>query len=136
MQSNMPPQSQGQPDDFQTPSIALNPLLPYLAPFGIIWECANGSGNLSKHLSENGHSVIATDLYVGPEAGRMDFLTEPAQFPFDAIVTNPPFSHKDQFLARCYLLGKPFALLMPVTALGGQRRQHLYRRHGLQIVML
>jgi len=39
-------------------------------------------------------------------------------------------------LARCYLLGKPFALLLPVTVIGAQGRQNLYRKYGLQIIML
>lgn len=136
MKTNMPPQSKGRPDDFQTPPIALVPLLPYLESHRIIWECAAGKGNLAESLAKTGHSVIATDLYVGPSAGRMNFLTEEPQFPFDAVVTNPPFSDKDAFIARCYSFGRPFALLMPVTAIGGQRRQKLYREHGLQILML
>ena len=128
--------AQGRPDDFQTPPIALEPLYKYLAPFTIVWECAAGTGNLSKALAKHGHSVIATDLLVGPKRGRMNFLTDSIQFPYDAIVTNPPFSDKDGFLKRCYELGKPFALLLPVTAIGAQGRQNLYRQYGLQILML
>lgn len=127
---NKPPMAQGRPDDFQTPPIALAPLVPYL--HGTIWECACGKGNLSDELHRNGFDVIATDLYT--ELQGVDFLTSFRECDF--IVTNPPFSHKDQFLSRCYELGKPFALLLPVTSLGGQRRQNIYRKHGLQIMML
>ena len=130
----MPPQAQGRPDDFQTPPIALAPLLPYLAPFHTIWECAAGKENLVTALQEAGHTVIATDLYVSEQPEGVNFLTD--FMGCDAIVTNPPFSDKDKFLARCYELNKPFALLLPVTALGGQRRQNLYRENGLQIMML
>ena len=68
--SQMPPQTAGRPDDFQTPPIALEPLLPYIANYRTVWECAAGMGNLSKHLADNGHSVIATDLLVGPQGGQ------------------------------------------------------------------
>ena len=40
-------------------------------------------------------------------------LNKPVQF--DCIITNPPFSLKQEFLQRCYELGKPFALLLPLT---------------------
>ena len=132
--SQMPPQIAGRPDDFQTPPIALEPLYPYLKQDWVIWECACGAGNLSGALSSRGYTVAATDLYTMPI--QNDFLVVPLQPEIDCIVTNPPFSLKDKFLARCYFLGKPFALLMPVTALGGQRRQSLYRKYGLQIIML
>jgi hypothetical protein len=43
---------------------------------------------------------------------------------------------KDEFLARCYGLGIPFALLLPLTALEGIKRQSLYRKHGLELILL
>ena len=49
-------------------------------------------------------------------------------------VTNPPYSRKNEFLERAYSLGKPFAFLMPVEALGG-RRVLLYRRHGIELLV-
>jgi len=53
---------------------------------------------------------------------------------FDCIVTNPPFSIKGMFIERCYQLGKPFALLMPLTALEGEKRQQFWRK-GLQLII-
>ena len=55
--------------------------------------------------------------------------------PFDCIVTNPPFSLKDRFLERCYDLGKPFALLLPLTALEGKDRQSFYKKYGIQLIV-
>ena len=40
---------------------------------------------------------------------------------------------KEDFFKRCYALRKPFALLMPLTALESERRQKYYRKHGLQL---
>ena len=54
---------------------------------------------------------------------------------YDCIVTNPPYSLKEEFLKRCYELGKPFALLMPLTALESEKRQKLYRKYGIQLII-
>lgn len=42
---------------------------------------------------------------------------------------------KEKFLERCYELGKPFALLMPLTALESKKRQTLFRKHGIQLII-
>jgi len=115
-------------NDFQTPPIALKPLMPYLS--GRIWECACGEGNLVRELKANGFEVIASDIKTGK-----DFLTDLPNVDFSCIVTNPPYSLKDQFLKRCYLLGKPFALLMPLTTLEGKRQQWL-EKYGVEIILL
>ena len=61
---------------------------------------------------------------------RRKFLTC-APPPFNCIITNPPFSIKEKFLARCYQLGKPFALLMPITTFDSRERRKLFHRHGM-----
>jgi len=124
-----PPLRHGSPDDFQTPAIALKPLLPYLGIDWLIWECACGNGNLVKGLIEYGYDVIGTDILSG-----YDFLTyQPDKF--DCIITNPPFKYKQQFLDRCYNLGTPFALLLPLTTLETRKRQELMRKHGIEIIL-
>ena len=124
-----PPLRQGSPDDFQTPPIALKPLLPYLGTDWRIWECACGKGNLVRGLAEYGFDVIGTDAL-----GGYDFLTyEPDNY--DCIITNPPFKYKQEFLERCYELGKPFALLLPLTTLETRKRQELMRKNGVEIIL-
>ena len=117
-------------DDFQTPPEALYPLLPYLPHR--IWECACGQGVLTDYLRKNSFEVIATDIKDGN-----NFLSWcPPLNSFDAIVTNPPYTLKDDFLKRCYYLQKPFALLMPLTTLEGKQRQHLLEAFGIEIILL
>lgn len=124
-----PPLRQGSPDDFQTPPIALKPLLPYLGTDWRIWECACGKGNLVRGLLEYAFDVIGTDAL-----GGYDFLTyEPDNY--DCIITNPPFKYKQEFLERCYELGKPFALLLPLTTLETRKRQELMRKNGVEIIL-
>jgi hypothetical protein len=119
---------QGSPNDFQTPPEALNPLIPYLNKDWTIWECANGKGNLSRELIKNGFDVVSTDILYD-----FDFLTQKAE-QFDCIITNPPFSLKQQFLERCYQLGTPFALLLPLAGLETIKRQNLFKKYGLQVI--
>lgn len=48
------------------------------------------------------------------------------------MVTNPPFSVKYKWMARAYRLGKPFALIVPIDALGAGAAQKLFRHYGFE----
>ena len=120
----------GHPDDFQTPPEALCPLYPHLQSRFVIWECAQGTGNLANALRGHGFAVVATDILNGH-----DFLHwQPDNW--DCIVTNPPYSLKHEFLERAYGLGKPFALLLPLTTFETKRRQFLFREFGVEVIFL
>jgi hypothetical protein len=129
--SNKPPLKNGSSDDFQTPKIALTPLIPFLKKDWEIWECAEGKGNLTQGLKEQGFSVYGSDL---KDNSACDFLTWQPFQKFDCIVTNPPFSLKQEFLQRCYELKKPFALLLPLTTFETAKRQELFKKYGLQVI--
>lgn len=116
-------------DDFQTPAIALEPLIPFLKKDWIIWECAEGKGKLTKALYAKGFQVLGTDILTG-----YDFLNwQPDKF--DCIVTNPPYSLKQNFLLRAYQLHTPFALLLPLTTLETAKRQNLFKNYGVEIIL-
>jgi hypothetical protein len=68
---------------------------------------------------------------------KEDFLDGPGarKNGFDCIITNPPYSRKDEYLEKCYKLGRPFALLLPLTALEGRKRQALYKKYGVQLIV-
>lgn len=66
----------------------------------------------------------------------LNFLTDKPDFDFDIIITNPPYSLKDEFLKKCYEYGKPFALLLPITALEGVERGKMFREHGVELLVL
>lgn len=51
------------------------------------------------------------------------------------IITNPPYSIKDEFIKKCYEYGKPFCLLLPITALEGQNRGIMWRKYGIDILV-
>ena len=126
--------AKGRPDNFQTPDWPLKTLLRHLNSHafsfdGSIWDPCCGKGNIVNNLKVWGYEAVGTDL-------PNDFLTCEVPFGVGSIITNPPYSIKDKFLTRCYEIGKPFALLMPLSALEGKTRQALYRKHGMQLVLL
>ena len=118
-------------DSCQTPTYALDPILPYLKPEWSLWESATGEGFLANHLSKGGCQVITTDLIFGQNF----FGLEPI-FSWHCQVTNPPYSVKYDWLKHSYELGKPFALLLPLETLGAKRGQELFKRYGLELILL
>jgi hypothetical protein len=117
-------------DACQTPAYAIDPLLAYL-PEGLnIWEPAAGEGYLEGALYDSGFSVTPSDILTGQNF----FEYEPEKW--DCIITNPPFSIKYKFLERCYQLGKPFALLMPVETLGTESAAVLFNEFGIEVIFI
>lgn len=124
------PSKTGSPDDFQTPAVALNPLIPWLLHRWKIWEPACGQGNIVRALTAEGFKVTGTDILFGD-----DFLTMTPP-DFDCIITNPPYRTKPKlkFMTRCYELGKPWAMLMPLTTFETPARQALMDHYGIQVI--
>jgi hypothetical protein len=119
-------------DNYYTPEYAIIPLLKYInkLKYADIWECCDpGNSKITKVLKENGFGVVSTDI----QTGYNFFKYEPKDY--DIIITNPPYSLKTAFLKRCYELGKPFALLLPLTALEGIERSKLYRKYGIELLI-
>lgn len=113
-------------NDYNTPAYALDILLPYLPKKKVIWEAAWGAGRLARHLRNAGYQVVGD--------AKLDCRHQtPAGW--DMIVTNPPFDIKDKLLERAYAFGKPFAILLPLTALEGKARHRLYRAHGISVII-
>ncbi len=93
-----------------------------------VWECASGTNNISKYLNDLGIDVISTDIESG-----VNFLED--SYECDAIITNPPYSLKNVFLKRAFELGKPFAMLLPLTTLESAVRNDLFRDKSIQVLI-
>jgi hypothetical protein len=117
-------------DRCQTPAYALAPLLPYLRPSWRIWEPASGEGYLADAIEDAGHTVTRSDLLTGTNF----FTAEPPAY--DVLITNPPYSVKYEWIERCYELGRPWALLMPVETLSAAKGIRLFERHGVEVTIL
>ena len=117
-------------DHCQTPGYAIDPLLPYLPGNSVVWEPARGEGLLVAAFYDASRQVVSSDITTGENF----FEYQPERW--DVLVTNPPYSLKFRWLERCYSLGKPFALLLPVETLGAKAAQVLFALHGVQVMFL
>jgi len=107
-------------DFFQTPNYATKLLLPYIPNrFSIVWECASGFGKISTVLEEcpKKYSVFCSDIidkgYTDEVKSFLEYNSCPDGIDVDCIITNPPFSLKDDFVKHAIDLDIPFAFLIP-----------------------
>jgi len=119
-------------DEYVTPYYAVVPLVGHLNRAMRVWCPADTEDSqIVKCLRDKGFQVHATDIKTG-----QDFFNYTPDFEFDIIVTNPPYSLKNEWIERCGQLGKPFALLLPVTTLCSKKRLVLFERYGAPDIIL
>lgn len=117
-------------DECLTPRYAVEPIIPYLksSKFKTVWcPFDTPHSQYVRVLSRKGFKVLHSHIDEGK-----DFFSYLPDVPYDVIVSNPPFSKKDEVLERVYALGKPFMLLLPQNSLQSQKRVKLFMKHGLQ----
>jgi hypothetical protein len=114
-------------DEYFTPEIAIHPLLPFLDKSKVIFECAYGGGNLAEHFRNAGFSVVGDR--------ELNFLKDDFKDYYDIIISNPPYSLKEEFLQRAFEIGKPFAFLFPLTTLEGKKRGELFSKNEIQLII-
>ena len=105
-------------DEVYTPFYAVTPLLKYISKELVIW-CPfdkEWSAYVQTFLAA-GNKVIYSHL----DDGQDFFEYQPDQH-YDVIISNPPYSKKDEVLKRLKEIGKPYAMLLPLATLQGQRR--------------
>ena len=116
-------------DECYTPHEAIKPLIPYLDVSRTYYDCTSGiSSNIVDYLNSKNIKCISS--------GDRDFLKDEIPNNVDVILTNPPYSKKDKFIERCYELNKPFALLLPVSSLQGQKRGKMFNEKGIELLVL
>lgn len=107
-------------DEVYTPAYAVKPIVKYITMMGYpltVWCLFDTKDSeYVKEIKREGHNVIFSYI----DNGENFFYYEPEEY--DIIVSNPPFSIKDDILKRLYELNKPYAILLPVPALQGQKR--------------
>lgn len=109
-------------DDVYTPFYAVLPLLEFLPKDKTIWCPFDEKWSaFYQLLSENGYDVIRSSL----KEGQNFFTYQPENW--DILVSNPPFSKKNEVLQRAYEFCKPFALLLPTNSIQGKKRYRIFR---------
>lgn len=115
-------------DEVFTPKYAVLPLVKYIPNGSTIW-CPFDTleSEYVKVFTENGYKVIHSHI----DEGKNFFEYEPKEY--DIIISNLPFSIKDDIIKHLYELDKPYAMLLPIPTLQGQKRFE-YMKDGLQIL--
>lgn len=104
-------------DETYTPAYAIKPILKYIPKNKIVWcPFDTQESEYVKLIQKNGNTVIFSHI----DEGKDFFSYEPEKY--DCIVSNPPFSLKDKVLKRLYELDMPYAILLPIPSLQGQKR--------------
>lgn len=105
-------------DEVFTPAYAVKPLIKYIKPNSTIWcPFDKDFSYYVKEFTQAGFRVIHSHI----DDGQNFFYWEPGE-EYNVIISNPPFSCKDDVLKRLYELQKPYAILLPVPSLQGQSR--------------
>ena len=133
-------------DDYRTPENVVFPLISFIPNIYTIFEPTdlNAEFKINKVFVENGYDVLCSGSseciekkkdnvldYNFFDINSLDMLPKKDKPYF--LVTNPPFSLKDQFIEHCLFLTETkviegFALLMPVSTISGVTRHQYYKK--------
>ena len=117
-------------DFYSTDPSALEALLIFESFNHEVWECACGSGSLSKVLLEHGYDVKNSDIIKRAELPNFeisDFLAYNEINKRD-IITNPPYTYVNEFIRHALDIseaGTKIAMILRLTTLEGQSRYNL-----------
>lgn len=118
-------------DEWYTHPSTVKVILPYLKQFKTIWCPFDTKGSyFVRVFNENGYKVIYTHIKTG-----IDFFSyEPVDY--DVIVSNPPWSLKDNIYKRLFELKKPWAMLMGANGIfDSKARYELFKKNGIEILV-
>jgi hypothetical protein len=122
-------------DLYQTPVEAVRALLRVEQIPHRVWEPAAGRGAIVNELRGAGHEVIASDIadYGDPThfAGRDFLLERKAPSGCACILTNPPFSIAEPFVAHALELSPIVIMLLRLAFLESERRCGILEGRGL-----
>lgn len=105
-------------DEVYTPAYAVVPIIKYIKPNSVVWcPFDKADSEYVKEISKAGFKVIFSHI----DEDKNFFYYEPEEA-YDCIISNPPFSIKDDVVKRLSELNKPYALLLPIPSLQGQKR--------------
>lgn len=120
-------------DEFYTPRYAVAPILKYIPVSATVWCPFDiAQSHFVTMLQERGNTVIHSHK----DDGQDFFAYEPEE-PYSYIVSNPPYSLKNQVFKRLFTLGHPFAMLVGVVGLfESQLRFNMFKNNHFEIMYL
>lgn len=119
-------------DEYFTPAYAVHPIMKRLKPGAAVW-CPFDTVDSAfvQVLTRHGFRVT----YGHIQTGQDFFLADVPEC--DYIISNPPYSLKNQVLERLYRIGKPFALLINFQGIFSSReRFQMFQEHQVEMLWL
>ena len=122
----------GLTDEWYTPVSAVESILKHIPIGKTIWcPFDTKESNFVKVLQKCGYTVEFSHIDLGQDF----FNYEPLSW--DVIISNPPYSIRNDILKRAFKLGKPFALLMNTNGLlDSQFRWDLFSQNDFSLFYL
>lgn len=120
-------------DEFYTPKYAIPPILKYLKPNSTIW-CPFDlqMSNFVQLLIADWHTVYNSHI-----SQWQDFFTINPPQGTGYIISNPPYSMKNEVFERLFSLGIPFAMLVGVVGLfESQKRFEMFRDNDFEVMYM
>lgn len=94
-------------DEYYTKEYAVFPIMKYIDKNLKVWHPFDTiESNYYKVFKNNGYSVEYSHI----SDGRDFFEYQPKEY--DVIISNPPYSRKEDVMVRLFEIGKPFAILI------------------------
>jgi hypothetical protein len=107
-----------------TPKYTWENIIEYIPKDKVIWECFYGDGKSGEDMIELGLNVIHEPI---------DFFKENRG---DILVSNPPFSKKQEVFTRLKLIDKPFIMICPSSMINTKYIRELFSdSNHLQIII-
>lgn len=121
---------QAKTDEWYTPENAVKAIEPFVKPFNRVWcPFDKQDSNFVQILSRN-HDVVYSHI----DDGRDFFETKEV---CDAIVSNPPFSKRNEVYERLFEIGKPFAMVGNMAGLfDSKKRMEMFRKYQFEILVM
>lgn len=125
--------TKGLTDEWYTPRSAIIPLLKHIPKDKVIWcPFDTEESNFVKLLKENNYTFEFSHIQ---EKGQDFFKYEPKKW--DIIISNPPYSIRNDILKRVFDFKKPFALLMNTNGLFDSKlRWELFSQNSFALYYL
>ena len=120
----------GKNDEYYTPKILVEPILPYIKPHSTIW-CPFDMDDSEYVLTfkEHGHNVINGHIWQGKDF--FDYTPE-----CDYVISNPPFSRKLDVFKKLFEIDKPFAMLLGLPILNYQEIGEFFIGKEIQLLIV
>jgi hypothetical protein len=117
-------------DEYYTPPILVGVILPYVKKNSTIWcPFDTAESEFVIQLENEGHTVIHSHIIDGYDF--FELLPPTCEY----IISNPPFSRKNDVFKRLFKMGIPFAMVMNVQILNYHETGDLFKDYDFELLL-